>query len=1203
MFDSGLLLSSDFRKTFVSKLQDNNNETEQIRKALVNFKYTSLNDPDKLLLAHDLGFIFIKEFYDFDHGCLFPEKSQIFRSNESLMFFPDYLLYFSFISSLYDRPNNADLILSDISSLNSRKVFFTALREPLSPYLFVTFIHNLIDSINLGSPDHDSSSIEFEMCRQLIINAKELSQLDKFIELHKILLEKIKSQYKNSKKTVTKEMESSYSFFFAHAFYDTIVYPSNNFKDPSFKDMSKNIFQILHLNSKVMNPIIEQFSDEKDLLSYHTYLFQRVSCIQKPGCWVHQIKDNETFLYPAQLRLTIMSKKVGDIIGCGLHPIGNSVVKITFPVDSETSKKITVSLQYNKNTYTKKVSDGIIELVLPCYQNTPLEISFLYQNKKNSKNSIQIPSLQDPPTNKIIKKVKFDHKEYSIEITHNFYNYDKPINDLTVKLDNSPSHLFDFITETFVHKYFSMNAQFTVVYRGEDEFEDGYDENDGSSTNFFKSTNHLKVKQDISGRAFPIDFWIFLCDIAIKYSIPASYFFSKLTEKMNNCWCTSQAYINMYCIILYNLYYAINKCEHLKEDEELFSNTMNIIREKCVHLLMSQLAKPEIYQRPSITSLILLISLSSEGDNSSLNEIFKTIFLSSINNINNSIFNSLNYVESKNECNSMKLFSKITKKFEFPEGLNHLPLCNAEMESLRNAADLILYRCRSISSFYLESFLPNFANIGDDIMKDLMEISIDIADAFTKLDPIPDQKNLVYVVTIYQQLYQIFEKPQTLNPAILFNDLIEQWMFDLSQSMIELIERSIKLDNFEKKSEKSRTSDSFYEIFLFFRQGFDFITSLNFNTDEIKDKLFYFLSINSAICSTYIELLLSMASKQFRDSFNSLPSLNSQIASLSQKQPEKKKSPFPSWCPDITDLRLLSFENIAVMINNMASVRIKWFKYIVLYEKYLPNQPQIVAAAKATTERKSLKSDSSNLLLNENESSEELSDTNIETFKDPCNKLTTKVSFMLNFLRLDITYAIIGLLNNKMWDTSILNKVNIKQLKESFFTDKQNRIDQNNISTVFDQIFELFKDRIEKVKNFLQISLHLKCLPQLARGLEDGIFECMIPLAFSIKTKNVFSVLISKIEILYTDILNFIEESGFGKEIVNRCVKSFRLMPFVRNYIHLSQKEVDDQLKIEKSNFNGDYTNIILLSIVLQAVTPVPLPKAVNPSFTFISLE
>ena len=106
---------------------------------------------------------------------------------------------------------------------------------------------------------------------------------------------------------------------------------------------------------------------------------------------------------------------------------------------------------------------------------------------------------------KIIKKVKFDHKEYSIEITHNFYNYDKPINDLTVKLDNSPSHLFDFITETFVHKYFSMNAQFTVVYRGEDEFEDGYDENDLEGTLDRIKKHSAKVDEDYKKKKAKLD--------------------------------------------------------------------------------------------------------------------------------------------------------------------------------------------------------------------------------------------------------------------------------------------------------------------------------------------------------------------------------------------------------------------------------------------------------------------------------------------------------------------------------------------------------------------------------------------------------------------------------------------------------------------------------------------------------------------------
>lgn len=94
--------------------------------------------------------------------------------------------------------------------------------------------------------------------------------------------------------------------------------------------------------------------------------------------------------------------------------------------------------------------------------------------------------------------------------------------------------------------------------------------------------------------------------------------------------------------------------------------------------------------------------------------------------------------------------------------------------------------------------------------------------------------------------------------------------------------------------------------------------------------------------------------------------------------------------------------------------------------------------------------------------------------------------------------------------------------------------DQDNITKAFDQILNIFKEKVQKVKDNLQESLHIKCLPKLMRGLEDGIFECMIPIAFSTKTKNVFQSLES-IDTLYCDAINFIRESGLGNEIVMKC--------------------------------------------------------------------
>lgn len=100
--------------------------------------------------------------------------------------------------------------------------------------------------------------------------------------------------------------------------------------------------------------------------------------------------------------------------------------------------------------------------------------------------------------------------------------------------------------------------------------------------------------------------------------------------------------------------------------------------------------------------------------------MFEAIFIGSTNNIKNSVYNLLKYKKSDKECTSIFLYSSIPedKKVDFPKGPNNLPLCNIGIESLRNSLDLILNRSGSISLFYLESFLPSFANLGNSIIED-----------------------------------------------------------------------------------------------------------------------------------------------------------------------------------------------------------------------------------------------------------------------------------------------------------------------------------------------------------------------------------------------------------------------------------------------------------------------------------------------------
>lgn len=76
--------------------------------------------------------------------------------------------------------------------------------------------------------------------------------------------------------------------------------------------------------------------------------------------------------------------------------------------------------------------------------------------------------------------------------------------------------------------------------------------------------------------------------------------------------------------------------------------------------------------------------------------------------------------------------------------------------------------------------------------------------------------------------------------------------------------------------------------------------------------------------------------------------------------------------------------------------------------------------------------------------------------------------------------------------------------------------------------------------------------------------------------------LTTKIDTLPSDASNSVEEAGFSKEIVYRSVKALRFMPYIRNFINMTQKEVEKELKNKKNISDNDCAkNIILLNIVL----------------------
>lgn len=104
--------------------------------------------------------------------------------------------------------------------------------------------------------------------------------------------------------------------------------------------------------------------------------------------------------------------------------------------------------------------------------------------------------MQNSSTTDIEKVIEIEKIEYTLTISHKFFAHDKPVEELTVNLDSNPSNIFYHPAEAFIHKYFTMNADFEVVNRNEDCTEED---------DQFKMKN-LRMIQDISGRAFLVNF-------------------------------------------------------------------------------------------------------------------------------------------------------------------------------------------------------------------------------------------------------------------------------------------------------------------------------------------------------------------------------------------------------------------------------------------------------------------------------------------------------------------------------------------------------------------------------------------------------------------------------------------------------------------------------------------------------------------------
>ncbi|KAK8890747.1 hypothetical protein M9Y10_035532 [Tritrichomonas musculus] len=1118
---------SEFKKTFAANLS-RNHEANTNNNIILQLITPAFEDQEKKIIVQSLSYIFLSKFYDQKRGTFTNFNDDIpFLTN------PHFFLCTSFISfsekiSDTEKANILQTITSD-----QEQTYLNYLNKELSPYLFINFVHNLIHYVS-----YSTSDVEHEMIRQLITNSKELTLLPSFKDLYENLLNKIKKKFELSHKTFSDDEKHNFSYFFLESFFQTIHFSSKDYDNYNFDKFKCEFVKDLQVTDFM------HFSHSSNsALFYYTDLFLKSSWIKNgKNCLLpYKGEQKENFKNDSLSQFSELRNKVVQKMSKGNETqIGNSLVTINFDSKTINFKQLTISFTYNQK-YMLNAHSDIFEVVFPCFENIPLTIDIYYI--KNRKKITLISGFTIPLNIATTKLVDLTNKSVvlSFTISIHYYNNDILVSNFAKPFDTDISKILDYVIQSFLKQYLLMNS-YTV-----NENEISYERN-----TFFEIPNKDRIFQNISHRQFPDHHWIFLCDFIFRNSIPMTYFFLKFLEKLDQYWSDSQSYMDLCCVVFFNFYYCIKKFNHTEKDESYFELISSSLVKKCKKSLIDQFSKPENYQKLSITS-ILLILLLVNNDKQDEN-LLLSLYDSSIFHISKSILSVIQYVECEEEMDekSFQLFTSCSQynqyNYNFKIGPNNRPCCLVDMQSLCTALEILSYRCKSISHYYMESFFPGFQHYGKEVYDLFRDLALNLHGTFANY-PNPSPNAIIYFMTTFSDLAKKY--CATLEPFRLFNDTIEKFIAFFSKEANNNVLKLIKNDNFVKIGDNKRISCSLIFLFDHFNYIFQFIDNLGFSEDNALNYHSHIISLNSSYCRHYVDILFSIVSNKFRD---------------------KPFLTLPSWINEITDKNFLSFqlktEEIAVISNNLFHINKKWPEYLKKFKKY-------------------------NIEEYSKNHQKESQQFEIDPFANSKKKIVQKISSMRSFIKLELSYNIVDILNGKIWEG--------KNIRDTFFKEGS-MYEKVNLTGAYKEILELLKSTFSKVYENLIRSYHLECLKQLIQGYEEGVCECLIPFIekkIKNKSNDQLDILINKIKYWINDILGIVAEVFDSKEIEvwkDECLNVIHLIPFIEKHINDPKEEMENELKNQK-----DKSTISLLNIMIQATEKLSIFNTKR--YTLISFE
>ena len=753
------------------------------------------------MLMHNFGYSMMSKIIEASDFTL-NENSEYFLKDEIQSTNFSYL--FSYFSSYSKEPKITD-------SFGSQK---------LTPFTYYRFISEFVETVSFlphdASNEHESLS---KLVQHTIFSTPELCLLE--------TVGKLSSKMRKFLKT--KCGVTNFKFFdeiFTSCILKAIAHPTNANPEVRVKHEYRKLFFLRQDKLREMCPTLET---QSDFLHFNTFLHERAGQVDK--CWAYEkgeIDDDPSEYYSEAVQRFLFTSSLASRIKCSKRPVGNAHVMLNISqigepkaVTLDTGLAVKVSF-INTNDKFYVISEDN-EFIVPAFEKHGIKLTiFNAENKKKVLAELKLETL-----------TKNAHEEGTFK--HNSNKYKFVIDTLFFPKDNIVPVSFPIFSSG---KNPGICAQFIIK---------------------LLVNRWLDAKM---GSKPPMEHYTFLCDFALKYSIPASYIFFTLLNSLQLCWTSSGQFLEGYVPVLLTCY-ALTKKSHTTEIE---SDTLEVVFQSLLRtvptLLLNALSKPDVIEKPAITELLIMLSMVY--DPTKIEDYFKSIISDSTANIFESVVSALKVVESKKEASSheVSLFTVMPHHNITPKFSNlGIPLINFTTESLIEAAKILHQRTEKLTTFFTQATLPTFADHQESITLDFKSLGVKIALIFANHDPRPSVDQIVEFLSYYRNIHRIFGAEDEMSPEKLFQPLVLGWLNDFGPRIIDLTTRSIMFDKFTKAHKTDNCSSSVYDIFIIFNDTVQFLHKLNFEESSMTCIYESYMSI----CASSIKLFISTTTKIFDD--------------------------------------------------------------------------------------------------------------------------------------------------------------------------------------------------------------------------------------------------------------------------------------------------------------------------------------------------